>query len=156
VKGVEVKQSEEGAQTFIVTVPKELDQIVFTISASARSPYAPDGNIFWLRARQVGTETWSQTRWAEMEDQEGGLFVSKEIMPSSLWLTPETTYEIEVAPETIEPYDFSLNVQMKAKERAVETGVVEKKGSTLDNPMVWFFWMLLLFVMVLVWLAGKR
>jgi len=149
-----VKKQEEGAQTFIVTVPRELDQVVFTVSASARSPYVPAGNIFWLRAREVGTEAWSQTFWAEMEDQEGGLFVSKEITPSALWLVPETTYEIEVAPETLRPYDFSLNVQVK--ERAVEAEVVEKKGSALDNPVVWFFVMMVVFVGILVWLMGRR
>jgi len=151
-----VKQRAEGAQTFIITVPKELDEVVFTVSASARSPYVPAGNIFWLRAREVGTETWSQTFWAEMEDQEGGLFVSKEITPSALWLVPDTTYEIEVAPETLRPYDFNLIVRMKAKERVVETGVVEEKESMLDNPILWFFGLMVLFVMILVWLLGKR
>lgn len=84
----------ESAQTFIVTVPKTLNEVVFTVSASAKVPYEPTGNIFWIRAREIGTEAWSQTFWAEMEDQEGGLFVSKEITPSALWLVPDTTYEI--------------------------------------------------------------
>lgn len=60
-----------------------------------------------------------------------------------------------MAPETLRSYDFNLNVQVKAKERAVET-VVKKKASVFENPLALFFWFMFVFVLVLHWLIGKK
>jgi hypothetical protein len=134
-----VKKSEVEGQSFIVAMPHDADGVVLTVSANAKPPYV-DKNIFWIRARELGTETWGQTMWAEVYDQEDGFFVSKEIKPTALWLVPETTYEIEVAPETLRVVDFSLTVQAKGK--PVERGDMEKpklyrNDSLLESPIFW-------------------
>lgn len=138
-----LKKSEEGAQTFIVRMPRAVDEVVFTVVANAEPPYTVGPNIFWLRAREIGTETWGQTIWTEMEANGRGRFVSKRITPCALWLEPGMTYEVEVAPETLRVIDFNLavevygtqprGVQEKPKERGME--MVEKKESLLENPI---------------------
>lgn len=132
-----LKKSEEGAKLFIVKMPEAVNDVVFTVVADAEPRYATDHNIFWLRAREVGSEKWGQTIWAEMDAHECGRFVSRGIKPSALWLTPGTIYEIEVAPETLIVYDFDLSVRVSGtepKRREVER--VEKKESILENPLV--------------------
>ena len=137
-------------------MPEAVDEVIFTVVAEAIPPYAIDNNIFWLRAREVDSEKWGQTIWAEMEAKADGRFVSKTIQPSALWLIPGVTYEIEVAPETLVVYDFELAVRMSAVEpkprREVER--VEKKESILENP---FFLMAMMavafaaFLWMLMW-----
>lgn len=156
-----LKKSGEGAKTFIVTLPKAANQVVFTVTAEAQPPYLLGHNIFWLRAREIGTEAWGQTIWAEMEDRAEGLFVSRDINPSALWLVPETTYEIEVAPETLRVYDFDLGVRVtgwempKGKSREREVERVDKKESLLENP---FFLMAVMAVVFAgyLWLSMWR
>lgn len=157
-----VKKSEEGAKTFIVTMPETVDGIIFTVMASAEPPYRAEHNIFWLRARELGTEMWGQTIWADMENQEEGLFVSKKIKPAALWLVPDTTYEIEVAPETLKVCDFELGVQVssfvppkpeRVEERKVE--IVKPKESVIDNPIAWMVIMGLVFLAYLIMLARR-
>lgn len=145
-----VKKAVDGAQTFIVTLPEKVEDLILTVNASAEPPYEPGRHIFWLRAREVGEETWGQTIWAEMEPHMGDLFLSKEIQPGSLWLVPKTTYEIEVAPETLKVSEFGLEICEKKKEERVEAEV--SKDSVWDSPVLWIGILMVMFVMVLGWM----
>lgn len=135
-EGKVVKKSGEEGQSFIVTLPEKVDGLAFTLTGQAQT-YSPMKNIVWLRAREVGTEMWSQTIWAEVHPREGE-FTSDEIRPNALWLVPNTTYEIEVAPETLEMSDVDLRMEPKKVTVTLEEGVrVERKESVLVNPIFW-------------------
>jgi len=142
-KGIAVdspKKLEGGAQSFIVSLFSRTDDTVFVLSAIAKPPYGLGKHIFWIRAREVGTGVWGQTLWVEVYDQEGGLFVSGEISPSSLWLCPNTAYEIEVAPETLRTESISLTMQAKSPATRIEVRKPElkwKKESPFDSPIFW-------------------
>ena len=153
-----LKKCEEGAKLFIVKMPHAVDEIIFTVVADAIPPYAIDHNIFWLRAREEGTETWGQTIWAEMEAYADGRFVSKAIQPSALWLIPGITYEVEVAPETLVVYDFELAVRMSGIERPPkrEGERVEKKESIFENPFFLLALMAIAFAVFLWMLMWRR